>query len=369
VQKDDDRRYEATVCPKAKRFTPSCSVVICTHNRPAQLDRCLEAISHLDYPLFEVVVVDSAPDDDSTRQVATQWDAQYVLEPIPGLSRARNRGAVACASEIIAFLDDDAVPEIEWLSAVAREFEDPLVMAAGGRIVGLRVETRTERFFDGMGGFDRGLDRRVVDRDTPFWFEIANFGGLGGGSNMAFRRESFGLCRGFHEDFGKGTWLTFAEEHHAFFSLIASGYRVTYTPYAVIRHPYPQTVEEIYTRQERRLAAAAGYLTMMFVEEPSYRWATLKYAIEGVWGKPRKWRAQIPMSPFRILSLRRRIAACLSGPFLYGTSRLSRRFAALHHRANTEQPQEAAVRNGEKRKHLPVEHAAISPIPRGQLDD
>jgi hypothetical protein len=84
-------------------------------------------------------------------------------------------------------------------------------------------------------------------------------------------------------------------KNHFTGSLIALSYRVVYTPYAVVRHPYPQTVEEIYARQVRRLAAATGYLTMMLVEEPSYRWVTLKYAIEGAWGKPGKWRAQIPM--------------------------------------------------------------------------
>jgi cellulose synthase/poly-beta-1,6-N-acetylglucosamine synthase-like glycosyltransferase len=306
---------------------PTCSVVICTHNRPEQLEQCLHAVSGLDYPNFNVVVVDSAPDTDSAHQVAAKFDSHYMLEPAEGVSRARNRGARACATEIIAFLDDDAIPQPEWLATLVREFDDPLVMAAGGRIVGSKIESRAEKFFDALGGFDRGLDRRVVDRETPCWFEIANFGGLGGGGNMAFRRQSFDLWRGFHEEFGKGARLMFAEEHHAFFSLISLGYKVVYTPYAVIHHPYPQTVGEIYERQTRRLMAAAGYLTMMFFEEPSYRWPTLKYGFEGVLGRERKWRSQLPMSPFRILSIRRRFAACFYGSFLYCWSRLARMFS------------------------------------------
>jgi len=233
----------------------------------------------------------------------------------------------------------------------------------------LRVETRAERFFDGLGGFDRGLDRRVVDRQTPYWFEISNFGGLGGGGNMAFRRDGFGLWRGFHEHFGKGTQLMFAEEHHALFSLIALGYRVVYTPYAVVRHPYPQTVEEIYARQVRRLTAATGYLTMMLVEEPSYRWATLKYAIEGAWGKPRKWRAQIPMSPFRILTFRSRLVACLSGPLLYVASRLSRTPAAPFAEPNAEQLQKNGAVDGKKQEYRTVELAAPSSAVRGHSDN
>lgn len=196
------------------RFTPDCSVVICTQNGPTQLNQCLEAVSGLEYPRFEVLVVDSAPVDEVARRIAARWNARYIVEPVIGISRARNRGARACTTQILAFLDDDAVPEPYWLTGLAREFEDPGVMAVGGRIIGLKVETRAERFFDGLGGFDCGLDRCVIDRDTPYWFEISNFGGLGGG-NIAFRREGFNLCRGFHEAFGKGTQLMFDEEHHA----------------------------------------------------------------------------------------------------------------------------------------------------------
>jgi cellulose synthase/poly-beta-1,6-N-acetylglucosamine synthase-like glycosyltransferase len=71
-----------------------------------------------------------------------RWGVRYVVEPLVGLSRARNRGARACDSEIVAFLDDDALPEPEWLSGLLREFEDPLVMAVTGRILPLSVETK-----------------------------------------------------------------------------------------------------------------------------------------------------------------------------------------------------------------------------------
>src|SRR6266852_5422463 len=102
----------------------TCSIVICTRNRPAQLERCLEGLSHLTYPSFEVVVVDNASDDDQARRIAARWGVRYTVEPMRGLSRARNRGVLASIGEIIAFIDDDAVPRSEWLDALVSEFQD-----------------------------------------------------------------------------------------------------------------------------------------------------------------------------------------------------------------------------------------------------
>jgi len=77
---------------------------------------------------FDVLVVDNAPSNDQARQVAMRWGVAYVLEPVPGLSRARNRGARASGTEIVAFLDDDSLPDAEWLATLAGPFKDPLVM-------------------------------------------------------------------------------------------------------------------------------------------------------------------------------------------------------------------------------------------------
>ena len=98
-------------------YAPSCAVIICTRDRPEHLDRCLEAVSHLTYPKFDVVVVENVPQDTRPQEVANRWGVRYVVEPVAGLSRARNRGARACDAEILAYLDDDSQPEPEWLAS------------------------------------------------------------------------------------------------------------------------------------------------------------------------------------------------------------------------------------------------------------
>jgi cellulose synthase/poly-beta-1,6-N-acetylglucosamine synthase-like glycosyltransferase len=306
---------------------PSCSVVVCTRDRPVALDRCLEAVSRLAYPQVRVLVVDSAPKDNRALEVARRWGASYVAVPVPGLSRARNRGARECDTEIVAYLDDDAVPEPKWLSALAEEFKDPRVMAVTGRTLPLGEETEAEAASRPVCDLDLSPERRVVDQQTPLWFELANFGGIGGGTNMAFRRHAFELWPGFDERLGLGALVDGFEEHHAFFALIDRGYRVVYTPHAVVRHPYPRTMPELRVRHIRSLSAAAAYMTFLLVEESRYRWAVILYVAQAVRGKRRAWRPLLPgTQPYaRIVPRWRAFLAYLSGPFLYARSRFQQR--------------------------------------------
>ena len=270
--------------PDSLAFAPSCTVVICTRDRPKLLERCIAAALRVDYPGFEVLVVDNAPTNDETREVAERWGVRCVVEPVPGLSRARNRGARACSTEIVAFIDDDALVEPDWLTALAREFSDPLVMAATGMVIPLKVETEAEKLCAGAVA-SGSHQRRVVDRQTAQWFELASFGGLGDGMNMAFRRRAFDLWPGFHERLGRGAVVCGDEEHLAFLSLIGLGYRVAHTPRAVVRHPYPSTMRDLRSRELRSLASTMGYVTHLFFEEPRHRRALVKYVTEALLGE------------------------------------------------------------------------------------
>jgi cellulose synthase/poly-beta-1,6-N-acetylglucosamine synthase-like glycosyltransferase len=258
---------------------PSCTVVVCTRDRPQLLDRCLGALARVHYPRLDVVVVDNGAPESGAQAVARRRNARYLVEPRRGLSRARNLGAGACQSELIAYLDDDSLPEPAWLGALATEFADQSVMAVAGRIGPTRLEQPSELLFELAGGFTpNGSIRRTVDDRTDGWFGLANFGGIGTGGNMAFRRRAFELWPGFDERLGAGARLPGAEEHHAFFSLIARGYRVVYTPKAVVRHPYPSTMEELHRRHVCTVAHSTTYLLHLLAETPGHRWAALSFA-------------------------------------------------------------------------------------------
>ena len=301
-------------------FIFSCSVVVCTRDRPTQLDRCLEAVARLDYPRFDVLVVDNAPQDGRTREVAARWGSRYIVEPVPGVNRARNRGARTCDTDIVAYLDDDSICEPTWLSGLVPEFRDPQVMAITGRILPLKVTTEAERLFASRGGFDLGQEQRSVDRHTLHWFEMANFGGLGSEANMAFRHSAFEVWPGFNDRIGYGTPLPGCSGPYAFFLLIERGYRVVYTPRAVVYHPYPQTLEDLHARHLKSFAAIAGYMTLLFFEHPRYCGDLMKYLAGWFRGYPRSWRGQGVAFPPRIVPKWRELLACLPGPITSITS-------------------------------------------------
>ncbi|MGH9524929.1 MAG: glycosyltransferase family 2 protein [Terriglobales bacterium] len=285
--------------------------MVCTRNRPDELQGCLESIACLRDRPAQVVVVDNASAGCDTRNVAEHWHTTYVIEPVPGLSRARNRGVRTSTSEIIAFVDDDARPDPNWISELAREFEDPQVMAVAGRALPVTVKTDAQKLYSSLGGYDRGYSSRMVlDRQTPNWFEMANFGGIGIGMNMAFRREAFRLWPGFDERLGRGAAVPGNEEHHAFFSLIDRGWRVIYTPSAIVHHPFPSTWEEFREQQLETLSCGFGYLTFLLRNEPRYRGELLRFAFRRLRCKAANWR-HAPAQYRRLIPLWRQVPAML----------------------------------------------------------
>jgi glycosyltransferase involved in cell wall biosynthesis len=302
--------------------SPKVSVIICTRDRPNSLYRCLASIARLDYHDFDVLVVDNASNDHRTADVCRRRGTRYVVEPNVGLSRARNRGARECTSDVIAYIDDDATADPGWLSALVLEFTDPKVMVVTGAILpseNIR-STPVER---ALRGTWPGSARRVVDRSTPNWFEMANFGGIGIGTNMSFRRSAFGLWPGFDERLGRGATLYAGEDDYAFFSLIRSGYRAVYTPAALVHH---STLAEAHVDRSihlRHLGGAAGYACFLFWQEPEFRMRILRFFLRRVGGLPLTWRA----SPCHEVSthdaLLRKLLAAWRGSVLFAHSLLS----------------------------------------------
>jgi cellulose synthase/poly-beta-1,6-N-acetylglucosamine synthase-like glycosyltransferase len=301
---------------------PSASVVIATRGRPELLESCLGGVVRQDNRPLEVLVVDNTYGERPTREAALAHGARYIVEPARGLAIARNRGTRESTAEVVAYLDDDAVPERDWLAALLREFLDPLVGAVAGRIIAFKHEGTSISSIPGGMTFG-GLQRIVFDRSTPDWFERANFGGIGQGANMAIRRSALRTWPGFDERLGRGTRVGAVgmEEHYAFFSLIDGGYRVIYTPSALVRHPFPQTDAELRSRHLGQLTAASFHCTLLLAEQPGYRWRAARYALAAAGGKPRPWRESLG-PPTRSIRGWQGALARVRGVALYLASRL-----------------------------------------------
>lgn len=295
-------------------------MVVCTRDRPQQLDQCLASLSRLDYPDYEVLVVDNAPSNAQAQEVALRWGVRYLTEPVPGVTRARNRGAHACKTEIVAYIDDDAVADPNWLTILTQDFADHRVAAVTGAI--LPINPAAERNAAVGCGAERG-PRRVVDRETPGWFEIANFGELGDESNMAFRRSVFDVWPGFDERLGRGALLDGGEGHYAFFELLERGYRIVYNAEAVVRHPGPSTLQEQRSRHLRVMATTTAYVTYLAVEHPSCRGALARYVFERLRGVTLPLTNRSARTGTRLAPRWLTLTAMLSGPWIYLRSRMA----------------------------------------------
>lgn len=119
------------------------SVVIPTYRRPHLLAACLEALSNqdLDKEDFEVIVVSDGPDV-STRMVIDAWyqkrllDLRYIpLNRKKGPAAARNKGWKAAVAPLVAFTDDDTLPDPHWLSSFLKVWDGRKAMAFSGKLV------------------------------------------------------------------------------------------------------------------------------------------------------------------------------------------------------------------------------------------
>jgi GT2 family glycosyltransferase len=110
---------------------PSISVVVCSYNGSATIADCLDGLSRLDYPDYEILVIDDGSTD-ATAQIARSFGVGLISTPNRGLSQARNTGLRAARGEIVAYTDDDARPDPHWLTYLADMFLRTEHVGVGG---------------------------------------------------------------------------------------------------------------------------------------------------------------------------------------------------------------------------------------------
>jgi GT2 family glycosyltransferase len=110
---------------------PRASVIVCSHNGARTISECLAALQQLEYPDFEVIVVDDGSTD-ATAAIARTHGFRVIATENRGLSSARNTGLAAATGDIVAYIDDDAFPDPQWLSYLALAFLESRHAGIGG---------------------------------------------------------------------------------------------------------------------------------------------------------------------------------------------------------------------------------------------
>lgn len=250
---------------------PSVTVIICTRNRLEALDACLDALSRQACAPTEVLVVDNGTMQEAA-DVCARRGARYAREPRPGLCFARNTGVRLAAGDIVAFIDDDAVPDAAWLDALLGGFTEPSIAAVTGTIRYVKTPIGSH----GISPMDAvhataPRPREVFDRHSANWFAQACFGGIGDGSNMAFRRQVLLESPGFDNRLGRGRVLDGGDESVVFMALLALGHRIAHVPESVIRHPCPADPDAIQARAFRERRNAVAYVMFLWSDFPANR--------------------------------------------------------------------------------------------------
>ncbi len=183
---------------------PTITVVVPTIcQQPERLQLTVEHLLQLNYSKFDIVVVDNRPDPGRSPlpefsggdRVRTYWEGQR------GVSSARNCGASHATGEIVAFTDDDAEADGDWLLAIGARFANcPEVDGVSGLVLPMELRTTPQLWFEEFfGGFNQSFSAELMSMkllaDDPL-FPYAT-GRFGAGVNMALRRSAIDAKGGF----------------------------------------------------------------------------------------------------------------------------------------------------------------------------
>jgi GT2 family glycosyltransferase len=260
-----ERACEAsTGAPAPQTSHSNISLVICTRDRPQELDRCLASLPFQSRRPDEIVVVDNASRTDETRQLVRRHGAVYVREDRPGLDIARNRGAEISNGDIVAYTDDDTVLHPSWLRRIGDAFDTKEIWAVTGLVLPKELETEAQCLFEKVWSFNRGFRGRdfgslfysdTRERGSPTWE-------IGAGANMAFRREVFDKVGGFDERLDAGA-AGCSGDSEFWNRILHAGGVCRYEPSAVVYHFHRRTLDGL--RAQIR-AYMRGHVAALFIQ-------------------------------------------------------------------------------------------------------
>lgn len=222
------------------------SVIVCTREHPGLLRRQLQSLSELDYPNYEVIVVDNAPVTNGTRDVCAEFPQfRYVVEPRKGLDFARNTGWRCARGAIVSYTDDDARVDRHWLKAVARNFSDPDVHCVTGNTLPMELESPAQDLFEEYGGMQRGFRRRVFKPGRWSVSHPLGSGRFGAGVNLSLRRTALEEMNGFDNALDVGSLSRGGGDLDIMARVLINGGQLVYEPSAIVWHQHRPTMKQL----------------------------------------------------------------------------------------------------------------------------
>lgn len=202
------------------------SVVVVSAGRPRALARCLTGLFQMRTIRAEVIVVACADGLAVARALPFANRLTLLPQTAENISAARNAGWAVAAGDVVAFIDDDAVPEPGWAEALLAGFADPSIAAVTGPVIGRNgISLQWGRMAVDALGHDRWLDHAA----QPTKDEALKLHG----TNMAIRRDVSTQTGGFDTGFA-----FYLDETDLTLRLAGAGFGLAYLPGAVVHHGF-----------------------------------------------------------------------------------------------------------------------------------
>jgi O-antigen biosynthesis protein len=201
--------------PKA----PFVSVIVCSYNGGQTLATCLDSLGKLNYPEYEVILVDDGSTDD-TSYIAAQFPwVRYIHQSNQGLSHARNTGATAAKGEVLAYTDSDCMVDADWLYYLIGTLVSGNYAGVGGPNVTPPAKNWIQACVAAApGGPSHVLLTDVVAEHIP-------------GCNMAFYRWAFEGVGGFDTEYRKA-----GDDVDFCWRIQQAGWVIAFSPTAIVWH-------------------------------------------------------------------------------------------------------------------------------------
>jgi O-antigen biosynthesis protein len=218
---------------RALEQTPAVSIIVCSFNGAATLRRCLQSLTKLNYPDYEIVLVDDGSTD-NTAQIAADFPiVRYIHQPNRGLSTARNTGAVAARGEVFVYTDSDCMADVDWLYYLIGTLISGDYAGVGGPNVPPPARNWIQACVSAApGGPSHVLLTDTVAEHIP-------------GCNMAFWRWAFQSVGGFDPEYHKA-----GDDVDFCWRVQQAGGVIAFSPTAIVWHHRRFTLRAFHNQQK-----------------------------------------------------------------------------------------------------------------------
>ena len=235
-------RNDSTLPHRPLPKAPFVSVIVCSYNGGPTLASCLDSLGKLNYPQYEIILVDDGSTDD-TSYIAAQFPwVRYIHQSNQGLSHARNTGAAAAKGEVFAYTDSDCMVDPDWLYYLIGTLVSGDYAGVGGPNVTPPAKSWIQACVAAApGGPSHVLLTDVVAEHIP-------------GCNMAFYRWAFEGVGGFDTEYRKA-----GDDVDFCWRIQQAGWVVAFSPTAIVWH-YRRFTLRAFLRQQDGYGEAESLL-------------------------------------------------------------------------------------------------------------